>query len=107
MTSFILKFGKFKGQDFQSTPKWYQDWLVKQDWFKLPAPTPTNNFEEGQRRLSQLSKSLKGWNGSSARGSAIYNQMFEAEMMIEDALFCNCGKMKSVDEKDCGMGCGF
>ena len=36
MENFILKFGKYKGQQFLSTPKNYQDWLVKQDWFKLP-----------------------------------------------------------------------
>lgn len=32
----ILKFGKFKGQQFENTPKWYQDWLLKQDWFESP-----------------------------------------------------------------------
>lgn len=30
----LLKFGKFKGQDFSSTPQWYQKWLSQQDWFK-------------------------------------------------------------------------
>ncbi len=39
MTNFILKFGKYKGQLFLSTPKSYQDWLLNQDWFKLPATT--------------------------------------------------------------------
>jgi hypothetical protein len=39
MTNFILKFGKYKGQMFLSTPKSYQDWLLKQDWFKLPSTT--------------------------------------------------------------------
>lgn len=39
MTNFILKFGKYKGQKFSSTPKSYQDWLLKQDWFKVPATT--------------------------------------------------------------------
>jgi hypothetical protein len=29
----ILKFGRFKGQRFNETPMWYQDWLLKQDWF--------------------------------------------------------------------------
>jgi len=32
----ILKFGKFKGQRFENTPKWYQAWLIKQDWFNMP-----------------------------------------------------------------------
>ena len=39
MTNFTLKFGKYKGQEFSSTPKSYQDWLLKQDWFKMPANT--------------------------------------------------------------------
>ena len=36
MTNFILKFGKFKGVEFNSTPQWYQNWLLKQDWFNAP-----------------------------------------------------------------------
>lgn len=32
--NFILKFGKYKGQKFGNTPTSYQDWLVKQDFFK-------------------------------------------------------------------------
>ena len=32
----ILKFGKYKGQQFENTPKSYQDWLLNQDWFKAP-----------------------------------------------------------------------
>jgi hypothetical protein len=40
--SSILKFGKFKGQDFYKTPLYYQKWLLKQDWFKLP----TNKVKE-------------------------------------------------------------
>lgn len=31
-----LRFGKYKGQEFENTPKSYQDWLLKQDWFKAP-----------------------------------------------------------------------
>ena len=30
MTNFTLKFGKYKGQDFFSTPLDYQEWLIKQ-----------------------------------------------------------------------------
>lgn len=41
MTNFILKFGKYKGQSFSSTPKSYQDWLLKQDWFKMPSSINT------------------------------------------------------------------
>ena len=29
----ILKFGKFKGEKFEDTPVWYQNWLNNQDWF--------------------------------------------------------------------------
>jgi hypothetical protein len=36
MENFILKFGKFKGQLFLSTPNSYQNWLLSQDWFKIP-----------------------------------------------------------------------
>lgn len=32
-TAQILKFGKFKGQAFNETPIWYQQWLWNQDWF--------------------------------------------------------------------------
>ena len=28
-----LTFGKFKGQDLNNTPYWYQNWLNNQDWF--------------------------------------------------------------------------
>ena len=33
MDDFKLKFGKYKGQMFKSTPIDYQKWLVEQDWF--------------------------------------------------------------------------
>lgn len=41
-----LKFGKFKGQEFQSTPQWYQDWLLKQDWFKAPTNVSKKESQE-------------------------------------------------------------
>ena len=37
----ILKFGKHKGQKFENTPKSYQDWLLKQDWFNAPKKEDT------------------------------------------------------------------
>jgi hypothetical protein len=37
MKNFTLKFGKYKGQDFLSTPQSYQTWLTSQDWFKMPS----------------------------------------------------------------------
>jgi hypothetical protein len=40
-----LGFGKYKGQQFEKTPKSYQDWLFKQDWFKLSKQDkPINNY---------------------------------------------------------------
>ena len=35
--NFTLRFGKYKGQEFANTPKSYQDWLMAQDWFKMPS----------------------------------------------------------------------
>ena len=64
----ILKFGKFKGQDFYATPQWYQEWLLNQNWFKL---TPKVEIP--------LHQQLNGWNGHSRRGQAIYDAMFEQE----------------------------
>lgn len=68
MTTQVLKFGKFKGQTFEQTPKWYQEWLIKQDWFNKPTAT-----------TKPLHKQLKGWDGYSRRGQAIYDQIFEQE----------------------------
>lgn len=63
----ILKFGKYKGQQFVSTPKQYQDWLLNQNWFKAPKnSTPLHR------------QSLNGWDGYSQSGQA-----------IEDAIFAN------------------
>jgi len=36
MQNFTLSFGKYKGQNFNSTPVSYQSWLMNQDWFKIP-----------------------------------------------------------------------
>ena len=64
MTDFVLNFGKFKGQQFSSTPSWYQEWLPNQEWFKTPKP---------------LHQQLNGWNGHSRKGEAIYDAIFEQE----------------------------
>lgn len=62
-----LRFGKFKGQRFQDTPTWYQDWLNGQEWFKKPSqPKP-------------LHQQLNGWNGYSKKGQAVYDAIFEQE----------------------------
>ena len=66
-TNFILKFGKYKGLNFQSTPKSYQDWLIAQDWFKQPTM---------QERMPKISTS---WNGYSRKGEAQELAVFEWE----------------------------
>lgn len=63
-----LRFGKYKGQQFENTPKSYQDWLIKQDWFKTP---------KKQRPLHR--QSLNGWDGYSRKGQAVYDAIFEEE----------------------------
>ena len=69
MKNFTLKFGKYKGQQFENTPKSYQDWLLKQDWFKAPK----------KEQLPLHRQSLSGWDGYSKRGKAIYDAIFEQE----------------------------
>jgi uncharacterized protein (DUF3820 family) len=52
MKSYILKFGKHKGQNFFDTPVSYQEWLLKQDWFKQAADIMkiVSDFEEEQAK---------------------------------------------------------
>lgn len=85
MTNFTMKFGKYKGQQFLTTPKSYQEWLLKQDWFKIPAQSDA--MQSAQKSISNLSKSLKGWDGYSAKGQAVYEQIFEAEKAMDNAIF--------------------
>lgn len=91
-----LKFGKFKGQKFIDTPIWYQNWLLKQDWFKAP---------KQQKPLPLHRQSLSGWDGYSKRGQAIYDAIFEEEKAESDRMYCDCGNMKDPSEKYCGYGC--
>jgi len=84
---FKLKFGKYKGILFSKTPKSYQDWLLQQDWFK--APTQLTEVEQASKTISKLSNQLKGWDGHSSNGAAIYDSLFEAEKAMDDAIF-NC-----------------
>ena len=106
--NFALKFGKFKGQNFNETPIWYQTWLLKQDWFKVPTPattdiTPTiSKIDAISKEMSSVANSLKGWNGYSRKGAYAENRMFDLEMALEDALYCDCGNRKDEDERDCG-----
>ena len=99
---FTLNFGKFKGQSFLSTPLWYQAWLPNQPWFKMPVQLDA--MQQAQKSISKLSNSLRNWDGYSQRGAAIEGQLFEAEMRIENLLYCDCGNRKNTDEKDCGCG---
>jgi len=98
-----LKFGKFKGQQFNSTPIWYQDWLLKQEWFKKPI---TDELTLVQKEMSKISNSLKGWNGYSKKGEASYSRMFELEQLESDIMYCNCGNLNEVGKRNCGMDCG-
>jgi uncharacterized protein (DUF3820 family) len=100
--NFILKFGKFKGQQFSTTPDWYQAWLQKQDWFKMP--TQLTKLQQAEKNLSQLSNKLKGWDGYSRKGYATESRLFEAEKAYEDLIYCDCGHHKDPEEKDCGCG---
>jgi len=78
-----LRFGKYKGQEFTSTPKSYQKWLLSQDWFKAP------------KQQKPLHKQLSGWDGHSRNGEAIYDAIFEQEKsqsLKQDCLdrICSC-----------------
>jgi len=106
MATTTLKFGKFKGQDFYSTPKYYQDWLLKQDWFKLPVERK-DDLLEVQKEMSKTANSLRNWNGYSKRGEAQYSRMFELEQMESDIMYCNCGNLNEQGKRNCGMDCGW
>ena len=94
MQNFTLKFGKYKGHQFLSTPTFYQKWLLKQDWFKMP--TQLTDLQKASKQISQLSSQLKGWNGYSANGYAAECNMFEAEKAMEAAIF-NCSDLWSAN----------
>lgn len=89
---FILRFGKHKGQNFSSVPKSYQEWLLKQDWFK--APTQLTQLQIAEKQFSDASKRLGNWNGHSRKGAAAYDDMFEAEKAMDSAIF-NCPDQSS------------
>jgi uncharacterized protein (DUF3820 family) len=84
MKNFTLKFGKYKGMQFLSTPLSYQQWLLNQDWFKIP--TELTEVQKASKQISQLSGQLKGWNGNSSRGAAIYDSLFDAEVALDQAV---------------------
>jgi len=100
MNNFKLPFGKYKGQDFFSTPKSYQNWLLNQDWFKAPNQAPVvtkvekaanqvpvvSEVQQAAKQISELSTQLNGWDGHSSRGAAIYDSIFDAEVMMDAAV---------------------
>lgn len=65
----VLTFGKFRGRRFCDIPKWYQNWLLKQDWFTNPQP----------KQSKPLHQQLNGWDGHSRKGQAMYDAIFEQE----------------------------
>jgi len=89
----VLKFGKHKGEMFQNTPISYQNWLLKQSWFKL------------ETQKASLHQQLNGWDGHSKKGEAIYDKIFQGEKAESDRMYCDCGDMKLPEEKYCGWGC--
>ena len=60
-----------------------------------------DKMQETQKKFSNLSNQIKGWDGHSQRGSAIESAMFEQEMAMEDLLYCDCGNMKDPEESKC------
>lgn len=89
--NFILKFGKYKGQDFYSTPKSYQEWLSKQNWFKLP-----NLFDS-----DPMPKIDANWNGYSRKGEAQEWAVFEWEKRQAEKLDCVNGICTCCPDSKC------
>jgi hypothetical protein len=85
MKNFTLKFGKYKGMQFLSTPVSYQNWLLAQDWFKMPVAL--TEMQQAEKRVSNCAKQLKGWNGYSKAGAVAYDNMFEAEKAMDAAYY--------------------
>jgi len=79
MQNFTLRFGKYKGQQFSSTPKSYQDWLLAQNWFNIPS---------AEEKMPTISKS---WDGYSRKGEAQEWAVFEWEKRQEEKLDCRRG----------------
>jgi hypothetical protein len=76
MTTQILKFGKFKGQELSSTPQWYQEWLLNQPWFQVPT-----------KQVPLHRQSLNGWDGHSKWGQAIEDAIFENDALDQDLTY--------------------
>lgn len=80
-TNQTLKFGKFKGQKFNDTPLWYQNWLLKQDWFKSPI----------SNKVDKMPKISNNWNGYSRKGEAQEWAVFEYEKRQAEKEDCIIG----------------
>jgi len=80
----ILTFGKFKGQRFCDTPKWYQQWLNNQKWFAGFMSVNMSANTQPNDDAKDLHKRLAGWDGHSTKGQAIYDQIFEQEKAEAD-----------------------
>lgn len=87
--NFTLKFGKFKGQQFKSTPQTYQKWLLQQEWFKLP----TNELIPP--------KISKNWNGFSRKGESQEWAYFEYEKKMAEIEDCRQGICSCCPESKC------
>ena len=78
--SFILKFGKYKGQNFNSTPVSYQNWLLAQDWFKVPTSF-SSFFSDAEKVYSDAAQNMLKSNFSEKS----IDSMFLAEVALQDA----------------------
>lgn len=79
MKNFTLKFGKYKGQNFLSTPSSYQTWLTSQEWFKMPST---------EEKIPRISSS---WNGYSRKGESQEWAVFEWEKRQAQKEDCRIG----------------
>jgi hypothetical protein len=81
-SNFILKFGKYKGLQFTSTPKHYQEWLLKQDWFKMPSQSVSNSLSNAGKSYSQAHSNMVKSNYSERS----IDSMFDAEQILDEAV---------------------
>jgi hypothetical protein len=76
MNSNILTFGKFKGQRFSDTPKWYQNWAQQQPSF-MARLNSSNSEPIPPKRPKYL-------DGHSQRSTAYEIAQFQYEMNMAD-----------------------
>jgi hypothetical protein len=51
-TDFTLRFGKHIGKRFSETPTHYQNWLLQQEWFKVPQQQPSTSKYDVVRKFT-------------------------------------------------------